>query len=157
MDSFIIGLIICILAPIIAKLVVKNNVAKHDQATRNQVLDAADQEKVQTGNQTRDTTLWDKYTAMCEDGETLQVVCPGFKTEYYAMTDKRLIVDNKKGVQSIPFSTITHVDCWRTGGGEASTPSDCQTISIHADKKYYIGRYSSRFEQIAVELMKRFR
>ncbi len=156
MDAFVIGLIIAVLAPIIAKHVAKNNVAKQDHATRNQVLNAADQTNVQAGSQTLDTTLWDKYTAMCKDGETLQVVCPGYKTEYYAMTDKGLIIDNKKGVQSIPFSTITSIDCWRMGGGTASSPSECHTITIYADKKYYIGRYSSQFEQIAAELMKRF-
>jgi|GEM_PF-5151420 len=156
MDALIIGLIIGILSPIIAKLVAKNNVAKQDRASKNQMLNAADRANVQEGSQTRDTTLWDKYAAMCEDGETLQVVCPGYKTEYYAMTNKGLIVDNKKGVQSIPFSAITSVDCWRVGGGKASTVSDCQTITIHADKTYHIGRYSSQFEQIAAELMMRF-
>ena len=156
MEAFIIGLVVAIIGPIIAKLVAKNKTAQQDVAHEKQVLTAEDMANAQADGQKSDTALWDRYAAMCKNGNTLQVVCPGYKTEYYALTDMGLIIDNKKGVQFILFTDITSVDFFRMGGGRPTSASECQNIVIYADKKYYLGRYSSQFDQIADELMKRF-
>jgi len=156
MDALIIGLIIGIFSPIIVKLISKKQTVQQDAAHEKQVLTAEDMANAQAGGQKSDTALWDRYAAMCKNGNTLQVVCPGYKTEYYALTDMGLIIDNKKGVQFILFTDITSVDFFRMGGGRPTSASECQSISIKADKTYYLGRYSSQFDKIAGELMNRF-
>lgn len=141
MNPFVIGLLVVVI-PVIVSSILKKKHAEEDKSPVNQA---------------RDTEARAKYQALCEEGETLQTVCRGYQTEYYAMTDRRLIIDNKKGLQSVPFESIRKVDFFKMGGGKAATASDCQVIAVHADKKYSMACYSGNFEQIAGELMRRYR
>lgn len=78
----------------------------------------------------------EKYAALCENGEEITVVCRGYyKGEYYVLTNKRLIIDNKKGFNSIPLETITNVNIRTASTGKVRYPHECQMIMFSADKK----------------------
>ncbi len=100
-------------------------------------------------NIAKDQEAEKKYAGLCESDETINVICRGNKEEYYVLTDKRLIIDNKNGLQSIPFDTIKKVKLQKLGGGKAGHPSLCQIITINADRKYTLARYSQKFNEIA--------
>lgn len=104
----------------------------------------------------KDRAAEEKYSALCETDESISVICRGYKEEYYVLTNKRLIIDNKKGFNSIPLSSISKVDLKKANGDKARNNSDCQLITIHADKKYTIVRYSGKFDGIAEYFMARF-
>lgn len=113
----------------------------------------ADQDPV---NIEKDRAAEAKYSGLCEEGEVISVVCRGYKEEYYVLTGTRLIIDNKKGFNSIPLSSITKADLKRADGNKARTVSDCNLITFHADKKYNLVRYSGKFDKIAEYFMARF-
>ena len=94
-----------------------------------------------------------KYAALCEPGETLKVVCRGWKEQYYVLTDRRLILEDKKGMQSIPLNSIQNVKFRKTDGGKARTVDTCQSIIIYANGQYSLFRYSNKFDQITRALM----
>ena len=133
MDSFLIGVLLVLTSSIVVARM-NSKAKKSDQMPKNI---AKDQEAEK------------KYAAFCEDGETLRVVCRGWKEEYYVLTDRRLIIDNKKGFISIPFDSIKRVDFKNGDGGKARQPSDCQVMIVYADKEYYMARYSGKFNQIS--------
>ena len=100
-------------------------------------------------NIAKDQVAEEKYIALCEAGETISVVCRGYKEEYYVLTNKRLIIDNKKGFQSIPLDIITKVEFRKGDGGKVKQASECQIMTVYADKKYPMCRYSGKFDQIS--------
>ena len=100
-------------------------------------------------NIVKDQNAEAKYAALCETGETISVVCRGYKEEYYVLTDRRLIIDNKKGFHSIPLDTIRGIDFRKSDGGKPKQASECQVMTVHADKKYPMARYSGKFDQIS--------
>ena len=99
-------------------------------------------------NAVKDKEAEEKYTALCVADETISVVCRGYKEEYYILTNKRMIIDNKKGLHSIPLDTIKKVDFRKADGGKARQPLECQIMTIHTDRKYTLARYSEKFDQI---------
>ena len=99
----------------------------------------------------------EKYAALCESGETLSVVCRGCrKGEYYVLTDKRLIIDNKKGTHSIPLDASKKAVFHNAGGSKAKQPSECLEMIVYADKKYKLYRDSWKFDQICACLFYRW-
>ncbi len=104
----------------------------------------------------KDRAAATKYSELCEESETISVVCRGYKEEYYVLTNKRLIIDNKKGFNSIPLQSISKVDLKKADGSKARSSSDCQLIMIHAEKRYTIVRYSGKFDGIAEYFFSRF-
>ena len=96
-----------------------------------------------------DQNAEEKYTALCESGETISVVCRGYKNEYYVLTNRRLIIDNKKGFHSIPLDTVTKVVLRKADGGKVKQASECQVMTVYADKKYAMARYSNKFDKIS--------
>ena len=99
-------------------------------------------------NIANDQKAEEKYAAFCENGETVSVICRSYKKgEYYVLTDRRLMIDDKKGVHSIPLDMIRKIVFHKAGGGKAEQPSECMEIVVHADKKYKIYRYSGKFDQ----------
>lgn len=69
----------------------------------------SDQDSV---NIAKDQSAEEKYAALCDAGETISVVCRGFREEYYVLTNKRLIIDNKKGFNSILLNTAVCLDAF---------------------------------------------
>ena len=94
------------------------------------------------------------FAALCEADENIKVVCRGgYKGEYYAVTNKRLMINNKKGLVSIPLETIQKVRLQTLDGHKAKEPSDCYHIIINADKKYSFYRNSGKFDMLSSVFM----
>ena len=100
-------------------------------------------------NIAKDREAEKKYAELCEADEQISVVCRGLKEEYYVLTNRRLIIDNKKGFHSIPLDTIKNVKFQKMDGGKARSSPQCQIMSVYADRKYTLARYSEVFDQIS--------
>ena len=99
-------------------------------------------------NIAKDEEAEKKYASLCEAGESIRVVCRGYKTDYYVLTTKRLMIDSKKGLTSIPLENITKVKFQKSDGGKARQASDCQIMTVYADKRHTMCRYSEKFDEI---------
>lgn len=104
----------------------------------------------------KDKMAEEKYAALCEDDETIKVVCRGYREEYYVLTDKRFIIDNNKGFNSIPLDAIKKVVFKKADGGKARNVEQCQLMIIYADKKYPTARYSAKYDEITSYFFRRY-
>lgn len=92
-----------------------------------------------------------KAVSLCDEGESVKIVCRGNgKDIYYILTDKRLIIDKHKGMSSIRLDMIERVRFYKTGGDKAKQSSDCFYFKVYVfeDKTYTFYRYSEKFEQL---------
>ena len=107
----------------------------------------------------RDKQAEEKYAALCGGDEKLLCVCRGYKKgEYYALSDRKLIIENdNQGQQIIPLDTIQKVKFQKIDGGKAKRYSECQLMTVYADKKYALARYSEKFDIISEYLFERYK
>lgn len=90
---------------------------------------------------------------MLETDEVVEAVC-GYKP-CAAVTNKRLLVSGKTGIDSVPFASIKAVKGLNASGYKTTNPSSMLVFEIKADKKYVLGNHSEGFEEVAQLLMKR--
>ena len=96
-----------------------------------------------------DKKVEEKYASLCESNERLIVVCRGYyKDEYYILTDERLFIENKKGVHTIPLGTVKKIEFLTVTGGKTKYTSECFTVMVYANKRYWLYRNSEKFDEI---------
>ncbi len=105
-----------------------------------------------------DRKATEDYTAKCNDGEVLKVVCRAHysKPWYYVLTSERLIIDIPgKQCTEIRLSDITKIkaeDLTRNpyGSKKTDSPSTCTQLTIWTgNKKYILMRFSEKFTDLA--------
>ena len=127
---------IIVLATSIGTYAIRRNAAKKDL------------ENVEADRDARE-----RYDDMCGEGETLRVVCRGWKKgEYYVLTSARLIIDNGL-VTSIPLENVKKVRLIDAAGGGTKRTADAAAISVKADRKYKLYRASNEFERLVESLL----
>lgn len=98
-----------------------------------------------------------KYQKILSDfsGSVSRMLVPGEQVEglcgYYpcaAVTNKRLLINSKKGIQTIPFSAIRKTRGMNYSGDRTSNPENMLAFEIYADKKYVLGNHSAGFTRL---------
>ena len=107
-------------------------------------------------NVKNDEKAKENFASLCTPDETIKTACRGGHIgEYYALTTKRILINNKKGLKSIPLDSIKKIKFEKFGGGRAAEPEECFQITLYADKKYSLYRSTEKFVLISDFLFNR--
>lgn len=87
---------------------------------------------------------------MLEQGETLEAYCGYYPCA--AVTSKRLLIGEKDGIKTVPFSQIQKIKGMSYSGNKTEYPNQMMAFEIKADKKYVLGNHSAGFEQVVEAL-----
>lgn len=91
-----------------------------------------------------------KVQAMLDADEQVEAMC-GYKP-CAAVTNKRLLVSAKEGVDVVPFAQIKKLHGMNASGNNTKYPGQMLVFQIKADKKYTLGNHSEGFEQVVERL-----
>lgn len=92
-----------------------------------------------------------RVTAMLDADETVEGMC-GYKP-CAAVTNKRLLVDGKAGIESVDFQQIKKVNGMSASGNKTANPDQMLVLQIKAEKKYTLGNHSQGFNGFVNALM----
>lgn len=96
------------------------------------------------------TDFYNQVNNMLEQGEKLEAYC-GY-SPCAAVTNRRLLIGEKDGIKTIPFSQIQEIRGTSFSGFRTKDPNNMLTFEIKADKKYVLGNHSESFEQVVESL-----
>lgn len=96
------------------------------------------------------TDFYNGVTNMLEPGERIEAYCGYIPCA--AVTNKRLLIGDKNGIKTIPFSQIQKVKGINFSGNKTSDPNQMLAFEIKADKKYSLGNHSDGFVQVVKAL-----
>lgn len=71
-----------------------------------------------------------------------------------AVTNKRLLVSTKHGINSVPFSEIKSLRGTNATGSKTYDPDRMLVFEIKAGKKYVLGNHSEGFEDVVSALFR---
>jgi len=91
--------------------------------------------------------------AMLDADEQIEALC-GYKPSA-AVTNKRLLVSTRNGIDSVAFSSIKKLNGMNARGDNTKHPANMLVFQIKADKKYVLGNHSEGFEQVVALLYQR--
>ena len=83
---------------------------------------------------------------LLEPDEQLEAYC-GY-VPCAAVTNKRLLIGDKKGITTVAFSQIRKVQGVSFSGKKTTDPNQMLAFEIKADKKYTLGNDSDGFAQV---------
>ena len=89
---------------------------------------------------------------MLEADETVEGLC-GYKP-CAAVTNKRLLVDTKAGIDSVAFQQIKKVKGMDAAANRTTNPDRMLVLEIKAEKKYVLGNHSEGFKGFVDALMR---
>ena len=95
----------------------------------------------------------EKAQAMLEADEQIDAVC-GYNP-CAAVTNKRLLVSTKAGIDSVPFAEIKSLKGLNSGGNKTTIPDNMLVFQIKAAKKYVLGNHSEGFDDVVDLLYQR--
>lgn len=87
---------------------------------------------------------------MLEQDEAVEAVC-GYNP-CAAVTNKRLLISTKTGIDSVQFCQIKSMKGMTTSGNKTKNPDSMLTFTIKAEKKYVLGNESEGFERVVESL-----
>ncbi len=96
------------------------------------------------------TDFYDQVNHMLDQGETVEAYC-GY-SPCAAVTNRRLLIGDKNGIKTVPFSQIRKVKGVSFSGNKTKDPNQMLGFEIKADKKYVLGNHSAGFEQVVEAL-----
>lgn len=91
-----------------------------------------------------------KIQNMLEADEQMEAMC-GYNP-CAAVTNKRLLVSTKAGVDSVPFAEIKKLEGMNAGGNKTKNPDSMLVFQIKAAKKYVLGNHSAGFNDVVTHL-----
>ncbi len=92
-------------------------------------------------------------TDMLEPEEAIEAVC-GYNP-CAAVTDRRLFVSTKKGIDVVQFSEIKSLKGLNAKADDTTNPEWMLVFQIKANKKYTLGNHSDGFNQVVQALYRR--
>ena len=92
------------------------------------------------------TDFSSSVSRMLMPGERVEGMC-GY-SPCAAVTNRRLIIGDKKGIREVPFSSIRKTKGMNYSGNRTSDPDNMLVYEIYADKKYVLGNHSEGFAQV---------
>ncbi len=84
------------------------------------------------------------------EGEVVEAVC-GY-VPCAAVTNKRLLIGAKTGLETVHFADITSLKGMNGAGDKTSNPDQMLVFSIKANKKYVLGNHSEGFNEVVTSL-----
>lgn len=105
--------------------------------------------------QNRDLEAQQRFEGMLQAGESLLAFCSNdTKSRYYfAVTDRRLFLETKKGVVELTQNQIRGIDFLTLNGHKLKNDrGGTMYIKIKAGKTYSVFRYSEKFEEVVSAL-----
>lgn len=96
------------------------------------------------------TDFHDQVNNMLEQDEKLEAYCGYIPCA--AVTNRRLLIGDKNGIKTIPFSQIQKIRGTSFSGFRTKDPNNMLTFEIKADKKYVLGNHSAGFAQVVKSL-----
>ena len=91
--------------------------------------------------------------ALLDADEHIEALC-GYKP-CAAITNKRLLVSTKNGIDSVAFSEIKKLNGMNASGNNTKNPTSMLVFQIKANKKYTLGNHSEGFDQVVNLLYQR--
>lgn len=88
--------------------------------------------------------------AALDEGETVQAMCGYIPCA--AVTNKRLLVSTKTGLDTVSFGDIVSLKGLNGAGEKTSDPDAMLVFTIKAKKKYTLGNHSDGFNQVVTSL-----
>lgn len=85
--------------------------------------------------------------------EAVEAICGYYPCA--AVTNKRLLIGTKKGIEPVQFSEIKSLKGMNFSGNKTSDPDQMLAFQIKAAKKYTLGNHSEGFKQVVEYLMQR--
>lgn len=89
---------------------------------------------------------------LLEPGERLEAYCGYMPCA--AVTNKRLLIGDKNGIKTVPFSQIRKIQGTSFSGNKTMDPNQMLAFEIKADKKYTLGNQTDGFAQVVNNLGK---
>lgn len=96
------------------------------------------------------TDFCNQVNNMLEQDEKLEAYC-GY-SPCAAVTNRRLLIGEKDGIKSIPFSQIQKVKGTNFSGNRTKDPNQMLAFEIKTDKKYVLGNHSEGFARVVESL-----
>ena len=93
-----------------------------------------------------------RVNAMLEADETVEGLC-SYKP-CAAVTNKRLLVDTKAGIDSVAFQQIKKVKGMDAAANRTTNPDRMLVLEIKTEKKYVLGNHSEGFNGFVDALMR---
>lgn len=93
-----------------------------------------------------------QINGMLEHDETIETVC-GYNP-CAAVTNKRLLVSSKTGIDTVQFHEIKALKGIDAGGNKTKTPDRMLFFEINAAKKYVLYNHSEGFNQVVESLFR---
>lgn len=93
-----------------------------------------------------------KVESELAEGEVIEGLC-GYNP-CAAVTDKRLMVSTKAGLDIVEFADIKALKGMNAGGNKTSDPNRMLVFEIKANKKYVLGNHSEGFNQVVESLQR---
>ncbi len=90
---------------------------------------------------------------MLDTDEQIEAVC-GYKP-CAAITNKRLLVSTKNGIDSVAFNDVKKLNGMTASGNNTKYASSMLVFQIKANKKYTLGNHSEGFEKLVTLLYQR--
>lgn len=84
------------------------------------------------------------------EGEVVEAVC-GYNP-CAAVTNKRLLIGGKAGLETVDFSGIKSLKGMNGAGNKTANPNLMLVFTIVAEKKYVLGNHSEGFDQLVTRL-----
>lgn len=84
------------------------------------------------------------------EGEAVEAVC-GY-SPCAAVTNKRLLIGAKDGLETVDFSEIKSLAGMNGAGAKTNNPDRMLSFTIKAKKKYVLGNHSEGFDQVVTRL-----
>lgn len=97
--------------------------------------------------------FYNEVTNLLEPGEEIEAYC-GY-VPCAAVTNKRLLISDKKGMKTISFAEIRKVQGTNFSGNKTNNPDQMFVFEIKADKKYVLGNHSDGFVQVVEAINRR--
>ena len=97
------------------------------------------------------------FSTLLEGDEMLLSYCNNGGSYYFAVTDKRIIIETKKETVSIPHDNIKKIIFKNFNGNKVSPfqTDSVQSVEIRSsvpEKKYHVFRYSDKFDDVVRSL-----
>jgi hypothetical protein len=84
-----------------------------------------------------------RVESMLQEGETVEGLC-GYKP-CAAVTDRRLLVDGRSGIESVAFQQIKKIKGMDAAANKTTDPNRMLVLEIRAEKKYVLGNHTDGF------------
>ena len=84
------------------------------------------------------------------DGEVVEAICGYIPCA--AVTNKRLLISSKTGIETVQFDEIKSLKGMNAAGNKTRNPEQMLGFTIKANKKYVLGNHSEGFAEVVTGL-----